>query len=157
MYSSTLNKSMKMFKAVMDSVSSVKETASAHKTPKAQESTSRTAYPRLPSMSMPSQDTHSQSGMQHRASAPGSTWKLDRNTGTFVAVVPTVRSTETSRSAPHASISKPRYHRNKQPSEASHSAHPSPSMFSGIIEEGSGTGGSNVGSSLGATEQPFVI
>ncbi|KAF9505612.1 hypothetical protein BS47DRAFT_1400242 [Hydnum rufescens UP504] len=157
MYSSTLDKSMKMFKAVTDSVSSVKETASARKTPKAQESTSRTAYPRLPSTSMPSQDTHSQSGMQHRASAPGSTWKLDRNTGTFVAVVPTVRSTETSRSAPRASISKPHYHRNKQPSEASHSAHPSPSMFSGIIEEGSGTGGSNVGSSLGATEQPFVI
>ncbi|KAF9512812.1 hypothetical protein BS47DRAFT_1393841 [Hydnum rufescens UP504] len=58
-----------MFKAVTDSVSSVKETASAHKTPKAQESTSHTAYPRLPSTSMPSQDTRSQSGMQHRASA----------------------------------------------------------------------------------------
>ncbi|KAF9506861.1 hypothetical protein BS47DRAFT_1399097 [Hydnum rufescens UP504] len=143
--------------AVTDSVSSIKETASACKTSKAQESTSHTAYPRLPSMSMPSQDTHSQSSMQHRASAPGSTWKLDRNTGTFVAVVPAVRSTETSQSAPRASISKPRYHCNKQPSKASHSAHPSPSMFSGIIEEGSGTGGSNVGWSLGATEQPFVI
>ncbi|KAF9509272.1 hypothetical protein BS47DRAFT_1397060 [Hydnum rufescens UP504] len=42
---------------------SVKETASARKTPKAQESTSRTACPRLPSMSMPLQDTRSQSGM----------------------------------------------------------------------------------------------
>ncbi|KAF9520120.1 hypothetical protein BS47DRAFT_1357629 [Hydnum rufescens UP504] len=30
-------------------------------------------------------------------------------------------------------------------------------MFSGIIKEGSGTGGSNVGLSLGVTEQPFVI
>jgi hypothetical protein len=72
-----------------------------------------------------------------------------------VAVVPTESHTVASRSGPRSYISKPRYHRKKQSSEPPDTVPPRPSIFSCVINQGSGTGDGSL--SPKATEQTFVV
>ncbi|KAF9510572.1 hypothetical protein BS47DRAFT_1364465 [Hydnum rufescens UP504] len=153
-YSSAYEDSMKMFQAATNSITKRNPTHGASK------STTPTANPGPTSASMFRVTPLPQSSTKRVSTMQGTTWKLDPNSNTFVAVVPMNRGTKVQRPTPRANISRPCYHQNAPSSEPSHLPDPGgPSMFSGDIEEELAAGGGNVSSltSPKAVEEPFVV
>lgn len=154
-HSNTFESSMEMFRAVANSMSS--SGSAAVKASKNRKSTASTTNPRhapSPKLRVPSIPQRNTGG----ASGRGTTWKLDTDTGTFVAVTQTAQPMKGP--IPRANISRPRYHRSTLPSKFSDVPQSRPSLFSGDIKEGSSEAdGNNVSRfpSPEAIEVPFTI
>ncbi|KAF9509254.1 hypothetical protein BS47DRAFT_1365368 [Hydnum rufescens UP504] len=143
-YSSTLEKGLKTFQAVI-----AKETSS-RKVSKKPMTAVNTANPsQLPTAML------SQASTKPITSA-ATAWKFHGGTGTFIATVPVNQL-----AAPRASITKPRYHRKvriSEPSQPSHGTRPSLFSSDGFEDElGSGGDEPSGAPSPMATEQRFVV
>ncbi|KAF9502688.1 hypothetical protein BS47DRAFT_1403241 [Hydnum rufescens UP504] len=153
-YLSAYEDSMRMFQAATNSITKWNPTHGASK------SMTPTVNPGPTSASTFRVTPLPQSSTKHVSTVQGTTWKLDPNSNTFVAVVPMNRGTKVQQPTPRANISRPCYHQNAPSSEPSHLPDPGgPSMFSGDIEEELAAGGSNVSSltSPKAVKEPFII
>jgi CxC1 like cysteine cluster associated with KDZ transposases len=143
-YSSTLEKGLKTFQAVI-----AKETSSRKVSKKPMTAVYRANPSQLPT------PTLSQTNTKPITSAV-TAWKFHGDTGTFIATVPINRP-----AAPRASITKPRYHRKvriSEPSQPSHDTRPSLFSSDGFEDElGSGGDEPSGAPSPMATEQRYVV